>query len=313
MRVTSRLNVRVCGMLAATLLLLVGTSGALAQPVPGRESPEAVCQQCHADQVESYKATRHATKADARTPANGGGCLVCHGANALEHAKLGGGRGVGGIVNPASKTMASSAKNDICLSCHQGDPQRLHWKSSVHASQDLACTSCHTLHSRDNVRDKLTQPEVCFNCHKDKRVQINKPSRHPVLEGKVSCSDCHNPHGNNPKQMKKASVVETCWQCHLEKRGPFVHNHQPVTEDCTICHQPHGSTISPLLKARPPYLCQDCHSTDGHRAQAAGVPIARSNSTSVLGTIGRGCLNCHTNIHGGNSTQDAGTATRFRR
>lgn len=312
MCVTPRLYVRIFGMLAATVLLMGGGTGVLAQPMPGTESPEAACTQCHADQVESYAATRHGTKADGRTPANNGGCLVCH-ANALEHVKQGGGRGVGGIVNPASKTMASSDKNSICLSCHQGDPQRLHWQSSVHASQDLACTSCHKLHSRDDVRDKLTQPDVCFACHQDKRVQINKPSRHPVLEGKVSCSDCHNAHGNNPKQMKKASVVETCWQCHLEKRGPFVHNHQPVTEDCTICHQPHGSTISPLLKARAPYLCQDCHGTTGHRAAAAGLPNVRSGSTSIVSTVGRGCLNCHTNIHGSNSTQNSGTATRFRR
>jgi DmsE family decaheme c-type cytochrome len=167
--------------------------------------------------------------------------------------------------------------------------------------------------SNDKVRDKLTQPYVCFTCHKEQRVQVNKPSRHPILEGKVSCADCHNVHGNNPKQMVKSSVVETCYQCHMEKRGPFVHNHQPVTEDCTICHQPHGTTIANLLKSRPPFLCQDCHASSGHPVQFAGPPTGRTTSTSALGTVGRGCLNCHTNIHGSNSTQNSATAGRFRR
>jgi DmsE family decaheme c-type cytochrome len=113
--------------------------------------------------------------------------------------------------------------------------------------------------------------------------------------------------------MERNSVVETCYQCHMEKRGPFVHNHQPVTEDCTICHQPHGTTIANLLKSRPPFLCQDCHASSGHPVQFAGPPTGRSTSTSALGTVGRGCLNCHTNIHGSNSTQNSATAGRFRR
>jgi DmsE family decaheme c-type cytochrome len=99
----------------------------------------------------------------------------------------------------------------------------------------------------------------------------------------------------------------------MEKRGPFVHNHQPVTEDCTICHQPHGSTIANLLKSRPPFLCQDCHSSDSHRPQAAGLPRSRQSSSDLLGTVVRGCLNCHTNIHGSNSRQNDSTVGRFRR
>ncbi|MDP1717536.1 MAG: DmsE family decaheme c-type cytochrome, partial [Burkholderiales bacterium] len=229
------------------------------------------------------------------------------------HVKAGGGKGAGGIINPGSKTLAAEAKNQTCLGCHQADARRIQWQASVHAGRDVACTSCHKLHSRDKVRDKLTQPEVCFACHKEQRVQVNKPSRHPILEGKVSCADCHNVHSNNPKQMERGSVVETCYQCHMEKRGPFVHNHQPVTEDCTICHQPHGTTIANLLKSRPPFLCQDCHSGTSHRSQAAGLPTGRTASTDLLGTVGRGCLNCHTNIHGSNSTQNSATAGRFRR
>jgi len=298
-----------------TVLSMALAGGAFAAAPSGSPGPE-VCQGCHADQYETYSATKHGTKADRRSPAGGSGCLACHTGDADAHVKAGGGKGVGGMISLDSKTLAAEDKNKICLTCHRADPRRLQWESSVHAGRDVACTSCHQVHAaRDKVQVKITQPEVCFTCHKEQRVQINKPSRHPVLEGKVSCSDCHNVHGNNPKQMERGSVVETCYQCHLEKRGPFVHNHQPVTEDCTICHQPHGSTIANLLKSRPPFLCQDCHATSGHPSQNAGLPIARQapNSAGTLGTVGRGCLNCHTNIHGSNSTQNSATAGRFRR
>ncbi|MGE5946491.1 MAG: DmsE family decaheme c-type cytochrome [Betaproteobacteria bacterium] len=299
---------------AGALLILSGIQPLGAQPAPGRESPEEICKACHLESFNTYAGSKHGTRIDLRAPASRGGCIACHGAGAIEHAKKGGGRGVGGIVNPGAKAMAPDAKNSICLNCHQGDPARMHWQASVHAGRDVSCTSCHKVHTaHDEVRDKLTQPQVCFTCHKEQRVQINKPYRHPILEGKVSCADCHNVHGNNPKQMVRGSVVETCYQCHMEKRGPFVHNHQPVTEDCTICHQPHGTTIANLLKSRPPFLCQDCHASSGHPVQFAGPPTGRTTSTSQLGTVGRGCLNCHTNIHGSNSTQNSATAGRFRR
>ena len=300
----------------ATLILLGATAiepRVASAQVPGAPVPVEVCAACHKASYETYISHRHGMKTDSRTPAARGGCETCHGDGAA-HVKAGGGRGVGGIKNPGSKTLAADAKNSVCLTCHQGDPNRLHWLSSTHAGRDVACTSCHKLHTaHDDVRDKLTQPEVCFVCHKEQRVQINKPFRHPILEGKVACSDCHNVHGSNPKQMIRSSVVETCYQCHMEKRGPFIHNHQPVTEDCTICHQPHGMTIFSLLKSRPPFLCQDCHASSGHPVQFAGPPRGRTSSSSQLGTVGRGCLNCHTNIHGSNSTQNSATTGRFRR
>jgi DmsE family decaheme c-type cytochrome len=112
--------------------------------------------------------------------------------------------------------------------------------------------------------------------------------------------------------LKKDSVNETCYTCHTEKRGPFLHNHQPVTEDCTICHNPHGTTAATLLKQRVPLLCQNCHNVSGHRTQVMQQLPGRSTSSDFLGSMARGCLNCHTNIHGSNSTTQSSTGGRFR-
>lgn len=285
---------------------------------------DAKCTGCH-DEADDSKPTmldlkpsvlaigktKHGTVADGRTPT----CTDCHGASEkhLNH------KGSDKPPKPdrwfAKKSNTPiEARNDACLNCHQGG-KHTNWQSSLHANRDVACTSCHKVHAaHDKVREKATQAEVCFTCHKEQRAQVNRPSHHPVIEGKMTCTSCHDVHSDNPKALIKTSLNDTCYTCHMEKRGPFVHNHQPVTEDCGICHNPHGTTIPNLLKSRPPFLCQECHNHDSHPGQIAGLPNnVSANGTSVVGTVGRGCLNCHTNIHGGNSTQNSATAGRFRR
>ncbi len=294
-------------ILAGSTFLIPGA--ATAQPVNQTET----CKACHVSQFETYQASKHGTKGDSRTPASAAGCNTCHG-DGTAHVKAGGGKGVGGIKNPGGKTMPPSEKNATCLTCHAGG-KRIYWSQSLHASRDTTCTSCHQVHTtRDKVRDKATQTEVCFTCHKDKRVEVNRPSRHPILEGKVACSDCHNPHGSVGRAMMvRDNVNDTCYACHMEKRGPFVRNHQPVQEDCSICHNPHGTTTPNLLKARPPFLCQQCHEPAGHIAApgvfASAGPSLRANATLVA----RGCLNCHTNIHGTNNPVDGAGQRVFRR
>jgi DmsE family decaheme c-type cytochrome len=288
---------------AALALGMVGAGSAYAAG-PG---PEA-CAGCHEAQVANYNDSVHGQKGNLRGPANAGECSTCHG-DATEHAKAGGGRGVGGIKNPGGKSasLATDDKNAICLGCHAGGSKRTHWEGSVHQTRGNACTSCHTMHTKDKVLAKLTQPEVCFTCHKQQRVEVNRTFRHPILEGKVACSDCHNPHGSISRAlMKRDSVVETCYQCHAEKRGPFVHAHEPVNEDCSICHNPHGTVADSMLKTRPPFLCHQCHTPHGGviatlRGQPGVTTGALTGKHSINVTQARGCLNCHTQIHGTNN------------
>ena len=315
--VISRFGTALGGVVVA-LGLALGAQAQEAKKEPPKDlvlKGDAKCTRCH-DAEDDYPVlaiakTRHGVNADQRTPT----CTSCHGesdrhvnrpADAKERPKPDRMFGKHAKTPMAERTAA-------CLNCHQSG-QRMDWQMSKHASVDVACSSCHTVHAaRDPVRDKLTQTDTCFGCHKEQRVQMNRPVHHPVLEGKMSCSSCHNVHGGNPKQLVKDSVNETCFMCHTEKRGPFVHNHPPVQEDCAICHQPHGTTIANLLKARPPYLCQECHSHTSHPSQAGSLPTGRTTSSSLLGTVGRGCMNCHVNIHGSNSTENKATAGRFRR
>jgi len=293
-------------VLAGGLISISGLAHAQSSPAPGPE----VCATCHADAVKALAVTKHGTKADRRTPESAGGCASCHG-DATAHVKAGGGKNVGGMLGLNTKSVPAETINKTCLSCHQGDPSRLHWQTSVHANRDVACTSCHQVHTaNDKVRDKLTQPQVCFTCHKEQRAQINRPSRHPIPEGKMTCSDCHNTHGSaGAKNLVRDNVNDTCYTCHMEKRGPFVRTHQPVQESCSICHNPHGTTAPNMLNARSPFLCQQCHEPTSHRG---GIGTLTGTSTGAS-TLARGCLNCHTQIHGTNNPANISNERTFRR
>jgi DmsE family decaheme c-type cytochrome len=308
-------------LLAGALLGALIATGAAAQDKPARKdlvlTGDAKCTRCHNEgddyPVLAIAQTKHGTTADKRTPT----CTSCHGEsdshinkppNATERPSP------DRTFTKTSKTPIDT-RNQACLTCHQGG-KRIHWTSGAHANRDVACTSCHQVHTQhDRVRDKVEQPEVCFACHKEQRAQINRPSRHPIREGKVACSDCHNPHGTaGEKMLVRDTVNDTCYTCHTEKRGPFVRTHQPVQENCAICHNPHGSTVDNLLKTRPGLICQQCHEPTSHRGNLPGFKPGNDNSNRAVGlTLGRACLNCHTNIHGTNNPANLSNERTFRR
>ena len=255
------------------------------------------CMECHADATAEFERTLMGRifMKNPRNHQEKQGCESCHGPGS-EHVAAGGGRGVGGIVGYGKDSQYPvSERNAICSSCHQGGKQ-LHWTGGTHESRGLACTDCHTVMKKTSAKNqfaKATEIETCYQCHKMKRAQMQRSSHMPLREGKMSCSDCHNPHGSfTDKMLQKASVNETCYTCHAEKRGPLLWEHQPVRENCANCHDPHGSNRPAMLKVAQPRLCQQCHSESGHT-------YSLYNTGSNRG-FNRSCLNCHVKIHGSN-------------
>jgi len=276
------------------------------------------CLGCH-DETSKYPvlsifATQHGVKADERTPIGSArGCETCHGPGQA-HVEAGGGRGEGGpdfFSFRSDSEEEASPQNAACLGCHQGGA-RMNWVGSQHESANLRCMSCHKIHAKqDPVRKvdirpgvifKDNQSAVCFTCHQEQRALTYRLSHHPVAEGKVACSDCHNPHGSMaPAQLAKPTLNETCYQCHADKRGPFLWEHAPVREDCSHCHTPHGSNHPSLLVNRQPLLCQQCHIASRHPSGPyTGVNASAGTSRLDIHAAGKGCLNCHSEVHGSN-------------
>jgi DmsE family decaheme c-type cytochrome len=293
----------------ALLWLLSAADGARAQQAPAAPPPFDVgdCASCHEKETSgpAFAHTKHAQGSQS--------CASCH-QNVAEHA-LAQAEGKSDGPTPSLKNLAAGVVNARCLTCHEKGPQA-NWHSSVHDRRNVACTSCHSVHAAKSAQALLrttTSSDTCFGCHKSERAKSLRTSHHPVREGKMGCTSCHNPHdGSQPKQLLADSTNELCYTCHTEKRGPFLHEHAPVREDCTSCHDPHGSNHERLLVAKQPFLCQRCHFS-GHGLTAdnasslEGLPVAPPGATVTrsMRNTERGCKQCHLNIHGSNSPSGA--------
>jgi DmsE family decaheme c-type cytochrome len=214
----------------------------------------------------------------------------------------------------------------VCLNCHGSDRQMAFWEAGQHNKNDVACDNCHQVHDQEKSKLRKDDPsvspyvpttrqleyETCTSCHKQIRSQLLKPSHHPIIEGKVKCSDCHNPHGALSHAMVKSeSIPALCTSCHAEKRGPWIWDHPPVEENCLTCHNSHGSNHNRLLAEKAPNVCQDCHDASKHPgtvydASGGWIPIPPRNAVPNTRLIVRGCVNCHYNIHGSNAPANRG-------
>lgn len=263
----------------------------------------SVCLQCHTDQENFH----HNLHAKAWPKAKGidfeHSCETCHGPGSL-HAAAGGDKSNPDfytIKNPFRLRPAEASA--MCLQCHQGGHE-MQWQGSVHETKKVTCANCHSMHNdavnrgESPLLTKSSQAEVCYQCHAEKKSQIRKSGHMPLVEGKMGCAACHNPHGSNAeKMMVKPSVAETCFQCHQDKRGPFLWEHPPVRETCLNCHNPHGTHNEFMLVQRSPLLCQRCHIGTHH------PPVAYDANTVNIqypAAIDHGCVNCHVMIHGSN-------------
>lgn len=328
------MHIRVPSLVAAVAAGLIGfVAGPASAQQPSAEPPP--CLKCHESAYAGMQLTKHGAKGDGRTPfGSGKDCQACHG-DASEHLK--------NRRNPVQqrflKETPAAEKSGVCLNCHAGNRHLTFWESGRHSKNDVSCNNCHNVHAAPppaaasgalQRRDPTISPfvttvrqleyETCNSCHKQIRAQLLKPSHHPIIEGKVKCSDCHNPHGAlSPAMVKSDSVNQLCLTCHADKRGPYMFEHPPVEQNCLTCHNSHGSSHNRLLTEKVPNLCQDCHDWSRHPgtfydgSQGWQRPYTVGPGPSFSGGpntrfIARACLNCHNSIHGSNASAVRGQA-----
>ncbi len=222
-------------------------------------------------------------------------------------------------VAPPQIPGAEFVGSERCSECHQPITRDFHL--SAHAGLatagenpvEMGCESCHgpgSIHAEsggafgtivnDDKLHAIINPkrsaDVCFRCHIELRGRFNLPHHHPVHEGHVSCTDCHDPHKGPavPGTALTASLNDGCVKCHQAQRGPFVFEHEAMREGCTACHQPHGSVNDQLLTERSANLCLKCH-LDVRTAdiQIGGLPHQFLMQRGTCWSAG-----CHEAVHG---------------
>ncbi|MBM9606050.1 DmsE family decaheme c-type cytochrome [Desulfopila inferna] len=286
-------------LLLLSLSLFFSAAGEAQETEPGGFIGAETCIECHESQYESYARSIH-SRESIKGPQSQDACETCHGAGAL-HVEKGGGRDVD--IFTFDDDVDPEARSAKCLTCHQTSEGMDLWSHSAHSRNEVSCDGCHDLHV-DGVQ-KPNEPEVCFNCHRDIRVQVSKRSHHPILEGKVNCSSCHSPHGSLSKNLVKADdTQQLCHSCHTDKRGPYIYEHPPVEENCLTCHTSHGSRHLRLLTEKVPNLCQDCHDWSRHPGTPYDAETGFIGESPSNRFFARSCLNCHGTIHGSNTFEN---------
>jgi DmsE family decaheme c-type cytochrome len=260
-------------------------------PLSAAAKSEEVCFDCHEETVIAFNGSFHG-RVWVGTDNEEDGCESCHG-SADVHQEDNTKETI--ITFGPASLQTPDEQSQRCLACHKKSTNLTFWEMGAHQSNAVGCVTCHSIHQ---ARSTVAQPTICFNCHRDVRADANKISHHPIVEGKVSCTDCHNPHGTLYKHMVKAeSTNQLCTTCHADKRGPWIWEHPPVEEDCAICHTPHGSRHETLLVERVTTLCRDCHTANHSHVTDNQLTFTNDQNNSKR-DLGRGCIECHHAIHG---------------
>src|SRR6266446_7407595 len=183
------------------------------------------------------------------------------------------------VIVPPNVEGATFVGNKECFECHTNITRmfpasphaRLHFEGAKLAGQ-TGCEACHGPGSKHleagGVQGKFIfnpgkDPAACFQCHLETQAEFNLPQHHPVLEGRMNCVQCHDPHGTDifkpASGLAMARLNQSCAGCHREQTRPFVFEHEAVREGCTVCHNPHGSMNRKLLVESDANLCLKCH------------------------------------------------------
>jgi predicted CXXCH cytochrome family protein len=216
------------------------------------------------------------------------------------------------MMAPPHIEGAEFVGSETCADCHEDISRDFHTASHAQLmapgehAKNVGCESCHgagSLHvetggAHRTILNPGNSPETCFQCHLDMKARFSLPHHHPVPEGHISCSDCHNVHKGPVIKgggTMLGSANDTCIQCHIAQRGPHVFEHEAIREGCTTCHTPHGSVNPRMLTERNATLCLKCH----FQQRVGGeILIGGREHASFLSRGSCWSAGCHEAVHG---------------
>ena len=162
-----------------------------------------LCYICHADKKTELE------KENLHGPMAANICILCHNPHSAPY-----------------KFQLQRWGGELCYFCHSA-LRRFQAKEHQHPPfKNGECTKCHNPHSSESKQFFLQEKEIidlCFSCHKKEdfwshrhkvgiiptKVKLPK-KRRLDKEGRLICTTCHNPHGDDSPKMLPAGGCEAC-------------------------------------------------------------------------------------------------------
>jgi predicted CXXCH cytochrome family protein len=170
---------------------------------------------------------------------------------------------------------------------------------------------------------KFVGSQACAECHENITTGFASASHAKMMAPgdhakDIGCESCHGAGSLHTKSGGGAGTIinpgnkpETCFQCHLDKRGEFSlpHTHPVLAGQmsCSDCHNPHKGdaiTESNTGMAALNESCLKCHTSQGgpyvfeHEASREGCMVCHAPHGSVNQKMLKArnanlCLQCH--------------------
>jgi predicted CXXCH cytochrome family protein len=213
------------------------------------------CLHCHASAVQMQQAgslNKYGNEKNGGLPFLQGGitCEACHG-DASAHVSSG---GKAAVLNPAH--LEPQRRDAICYRCHlEGETNvqnPAHSPAEFKPGDRLEEFVTYFIRANPNGPTRAVSEVEALNLSACKRASGDR----------MTCTTCHDPHGDPAPSARVSYYRSRCLQCHTQPEFASVmapHAHHPEQADCTACHMPrldaedvaHEQTTEHRIPARP--------------------------------------------------------------
>jgi len=154
-----------------------------------------------------------------------------------------------------------------------------------------SCEKCHRDSGPSPKTLLATGSALCFRCHSEKRVALQKPGAHEGAKG--DCLACHTPHAADERGLVAGRERDRCLACHddvarLARTSRTVHPLKVEKGRCSICHEPHQTANPKLLARNEQELCRKCHGSHAQFGHPVGPNVIDPRTSRAVT-----CLSCH--------------------
>lgn len=196
-------------------------------PAPLPTDPN--CLHCHATDVSSPREGARNHLGAVPFKQGGVGCNACHG-DPSAHLAQG---GHGPIVNPSK--LSPAKRDSTCLQCH------LEGNAMVYRPDK----SLNDFKAGDDLNDIavyfVTASQALGGSRATSQYEALLQSACKRGAGdKLTCTTCHNPHGDPSAAERVRYFRAKCLSCHTNPE--LATRHHPDQQDCAACHMPSRNT-----------------------------------------------------------------------